>query len=1200
MPVLLWQNIFVRRAFLWLFVRQELWRLLLAAFVVCAVFLVVVEHGVAQNLRVVTYNTGNGLPTDLVKSTFQDDHGFVWIATDAGLVRFDGRRYILLTELPSTYLKAILQLRDRTLLAIHDLGITRIRHTADTTELLSFLSGASYHSDTTLFYPKSWFEDRRGTLWIGEADAVVRIERGRIVKRYRFAERYMSDSFSRAFCFVEDHEGRLIVSSQRLGTLFMLNQATDTFEPLPIAFTTQQRSFYTISAMVRHSSGTIWIGTNNGIFAVDLRKPRQQWKWQHLVAGKEVSFLAEDGTARVVYCGTWYSGLWRLSGYESLISVSKPVPTPSAVFEKFDAVASNTINHIRLAEQGMLWVSADDGITLVQPTLFQRMDVGFVRPYIQTLTVDNQGRVTATDGVSVLRVSKSALTGKPFVQKLLRVDEQSQGFAAGLVVHGNTLFFGTSKGSLYRATIRTAEPRSASVDATVLAAKRGASWSNGQSTMQIIMKESVQRRMKPIFFLHFDNSAGSRIAALAGKSDSTARLSEYSLWACQAENILRVLHDGTLRIYGVQYGLTASPLVIRAFGEPQTLQTLYVGASGGNYLFRYDAAKDVFVNVSAPLPFKGITQISVTDLAAGVVQSLANQPADSVLWLATNIGLLRYSLSRRLVDTLALPKEVARRSVNAVRVLPDGGVLFTTDQSLNLYRNNQLLTVDIRSGNTTMTTTARNLAVDGNGDIWLGTTRGPLVLPASALSDTRTPQPIFTLLKINGQRVRASIQRTSEPLQRYLSGTFVEAQFSALSYPADRIRYQTRLLRNGQYVPNRALNNVFDTEALEGWSEATFDAFWVLPSLPAGSYTLQVRAQQVGNLWSTPAEFSFVVAAPWFARWWAIVLYVCVFAGTVYGVARWRSAWLERRNRVLQRQVQERTAEIERQMRILDEQAREIEIANTQLQEQNLQLQQLNTEKNEFLGMAAHDLKNPLTSIMMSASTVQRHASKMSMSDILGQMSTIERTSKRMLDIIVNLLDVNAIESGNFAFQIASVNAVEVAELVVQEYRERAVAKQITLYFSTEQPVLLVMVDANALTEILENLVSNAVKYSPPHRNVYVRVSVSQMQKLSSSSNDSLPVASVRIAVQDQGPGLSNDDKARLFNKFAKLSARPTGGEHSTGLGLSIVKRMTEAMGGRVWCESEPGEGATFVVEFPQPHHTSETSIAPSVSSVAS
>src|SRR6185503_1684557 len=103
--------------------------------------------------------------------------------------------------------------------------------------------------------------------------------------------------------------------------------------------------------------------------------------------------------------------------------------------------------------------------------------------------------------------------------------------------------------------------------------------------------------------------------------------------------------------------------------------------------------------------------------------------------------------------------------------------------------------------------------------------------------------------------------------------------------------------------------------------------------------------------------------------------------------------------------------------------------------------------------------------------------------------------------------------------------------------------------------------------QVLENLVSNAVKYSPPGKNIFVRLLHS--------------VESVLYEVQDEGPGLSAEDQKKLFGKFARLGAKTTGGEHSTGLGLSIVKKMVEAMNGKVWCESELGSGATFIVEFP-------------------
>jgi signal transduction histidine kinase len=135
------------------------------------------------------------------------------------------------------------------------------------------------------------------------------------------------------------------------------------------------------------------------------------------------------------------------------------------------------------------------------------------------------------------------------------------------------------------------------------------------------------------------------------------------------------------------------------------------------------------------------------------------------------------------------------------------------------------------------------------------------------------------------------------------------------------------------------------------------------------------------------------------------------------------------------------------------------------------------------------------------------------------------------------------------------------------QYEQQAKSKNIHIFVHNTATVSTVLADEQAVIQVLDNLISNAVKYSPHGKQVFVRV-------LRNAQN-------VRVEVQDEGEGISEADMTKLFGKFARLSARPTGGEHSTGLGLSIVKKMVEAMNGRVWCESELGKGATFIVKLP-------------------
>jgi len=173
-----------------------------------------------------------------------------------------------------------------------------------------------------------------------------------------------------------------------------------------------------------------------------------------------------------------------------------------------------------------------------------------------------------------------------------------------------------------------------------------------------------------------------------------------------------------------------------------------------------------------------------------------------------------------------------------------------------------------------------------------------------------------------------------------------------------------------------------------------------------------------------------------------------------------------------------------------------------------------------------------------------------------------------MFELITNLLDINAIERGAIKVYLCDFDFAMIVNALCENYYQRAHAKDIKLNFEVEEGLRYVFADQNATIQVLDNLISNAVKYSPHNKNVWVRCTMNGVKK-------------VRCEVKDEGPGLTEEDKAKLFGKFARLSAQPTGGEHSTGLGLSIVKKMAEAMGGTVWCESEYGYGASFFVELP-------------------
>lgn len=227
-------------------------------------------------------------------------------------------------------------------------------------------------------------------------------------------------------------------------------------------------------------------------------------------------------------------------------------------------------------------------------------------------------------------------------------------------------------------------------------------------------------------------------------------------------------------------------------------------------------------------------------------------------------------------------------------------------------------------------------------------------------------------------------------------------------------------------------------------------------------------------------------------------------------------------------------------------------------------LEELNEEKTGLMRMAAHDLRNPLSGLILNIDIMRERATP-------GENEPLDRMmmlAHQMIHMIRNLLDVQALEDGRRRLHPESVVVTEEIEDVLAAMETVAGRKRIALATQFARNVPPVLADRGALRQVLNNLVGNAVKYSPQDRPVTVEAEPGVRGK-------------VVVRVRDQGPGIAADEMPRLFQKYVCLSARPTGGEQSTGLGLAIVKQLVTAMNGTVRCESAPGEGAVFVVELP-------------------
>jgi signal transduction histidine kinase len=427
------------------------------------------------------------------------------------------------------------------------------------------------------------------------------------------------------------------------------------------------------------------------------------------------------------------------------------------------------------------------------------------------------------------------------------------------------------------------------------------------------------------------------------------------------------------------------------------------------------------------------------------------------------------------------------------------------------------------------------------GVVWFGSAEGLLRF------DPSVPSPPPISFSAHVRQVLLQWDRRQEELdpsrpQRLPAGPrTLRFEFAATRFDGDAFnRYQVRL--DGQ-----------DPD----WSPWTDTTFKEYSFLPPGRYVFRVRAMdRLGSL-SEEGRFAFVIPPPWHQTWWARALLLALAGGGLAAGHRVRTRLLRRRNAALQKRIAQAVLELQAREERLAAQARDLEAVNRQLKAAS-------EHKSQLLGIVAHDLRNPLGGIFLASQMIQESAAP---PETLRGARKIAAECQEMDALIGRCLDFAAMEAGNLQPRLEPCPVDDIAAQVVERHSFRASHKGITLALESPGSLPRAQADPSFVREILDNLLSNAVKFSPGGTAVSLRLSAGEGR--------------VHAWVQDQGPGFTPEDRARLFVRFSRLSAHPTGGERSLGLGLSIVKHMVDALGGSIEVETQPGKGATFHVALP-------------------
>lgn len=1112
------------------------------------------------------WTTENGLPHNGILDMRQTRDGYIWFGSFNGAARFDGKNFLLLRR-----------------------------------------------SNTPLFGSNTistLWEDMRGNVWFGvqEGGTVVQAPDGsmtRLDSTYTF-----KDKMIRAWS-----ENRM-KSSPEYGTVyFSANKGiyAISHDAARKTFTLRRDSIYNLDTpeisqdILCDSHAGMWLGTRLGLYYRPSRQNANDVRRFDTTNGLpniSVQCLYEDRSG-TVWIGT-RRGVCRFTNGRIVQDSALLINTP--------------VHDILEDRDGNIWFGSDNGAFLwtksthtpqlspqLSPQLYRlSTEDGLTDNSVRTLTEDSEGNIwfgTYYGGLNRLKrgIFSNITTREGLINPIVYASLQARDGAMWVatfngvqrILPDKTINYTTHNGLV------TALARALAQDSA------GNVWVGTYGALHCIAPEGKVKA-----YTMRDGLLDDQIRALCAMRDG-------SLWIGTV-NGMSILNNGVFTSLTVQKGDLVSNSILGIMQD--RAGNVWVSSNGGGVVIFHANGTKSFLQADRDLP-------------SSDAFCVAESPTSDEIWIPCNGGLTLWKQGKTTIFTIhdGLPDE------NVFHVLEDSAGMLWMTCNIGIFsvskhdlmrvaadrRQKCKCTLYTRSdGLQTNSCTVPSFATrTREGEMWIPMLKGVAIInPSKQLQNEVLPS-------VYCQTVRAdTMTQTITSVHRTIAITAgterVEIRYTALSFTAPEL-IEFRFMLEG---------------VDKHWVSAGTHRTAYYTNLAPGRYTFRVIAANNSGKWNTTGDIiTLDVEAFFYQTRWFIALALVVFLALCLMIVRVRTWRLKARAEILEKTVQERTQqleehseeiehqnhEIKRQLEILDQQAREIELANSSLNEKNLHLQQANTtlenanaeiyrqqyileeqaadielanselqernaqlynlnqEKNEFLGIATHDLKNPLAAIRMTVSLVQRYYDRMSKEDVLDRLGAVEISVERMTSIITNLLDINAIESGKLNVNLQYINTLDLAKQMVEEYRERAKAKNLTLYFSSATERTIAYADRNIVIEVLDNLVSNAVKYSPHDRNIFVSIRDSVREEMHEENTATPDISYLRIDVKDEGPGLSDDDKSKLFGKFMRLSARPTGGEHSTGLGLSIVKRMVEAMNGRVWCESELGKGAMFSVELP-------------------
>lgn len=389
-------------------------------------------------------------------------------------------------------------------------------------------------------------------------------------------------------------------------------------------------------------------------------------------------------------------------------------------------------------------------------------------------------------------------------------------------------------------------------------------------------------------------------------------------------------------------------------------------------------------------------------------------------------------------------------------------------------------------------------------------------------------KPITSKTIINGKRILDKAILYTDTVKLSFRENVISFSFSAMNVSSVNNTYA--------YIMDG-----FDKE----WVYTKNRRFVSYTELPAGSYTFKIKCANSDGVWSSSLrKLTVIISPPFWKTLWFRIVGVTLVLILLYSYYKLKTRNIKKQKEKLEKQVKDRTEEL--------------------VQKTN-ELEVLNEQKNFILGMAAHDIKNPLSIIHGFSTLLQKGRYP---AQRLGfYINKIVNNCNRMNRMLVELLDISAIESGKIALHKEPIKIQEILNDAVELYTDMAEQKGIVITYEKSNGLPFINADKIRMSEVFDNLISNAIKYTPEKGFITIWCE---------EKDDN-----VVIHVKDTGQGFDPDELSKVFQAFAKIRSQPTGGEVKSGLGLAITKKVVDMHDGTISVNSTSGNGAIFKIVLP-------------------